>query len=33
MRKCKVKRCGMPLLHNEGEICDVCKSGWRRVFD
>lgn len=28
-RKCKAKNCGMPLLHNEGDICDICKSGYR----
>jgi len=28
-RFCKIKKCGMPLLDNEGDICDICKSGIR----
>ena len=28
-RRCKVTKCQMPLLDNEDDICDICKSGIR----
>jgi len=31
-RRCKVIKCQMPLLDNEDDICDICKSGIRYVI-
>lgn len=31
-RFCKVKKCQMPLLDTEDDICDICKSGIRYVM-
>ena len=33
MKYCKIQLCGMPLLSNEDEVCDICKSGIRYIMN